>query len=130
MLLLPLSCLLVALNARAEPVHVPIVRRSLEGRIDWADAAENLRGKYHYPSFNYSSTVKRRLERRQSSAGFQMIDQVRPNTVLGSDNPFIPPRTETQATLRPSTLETRTSACYNPNASAKRLTAAKTDRKH
>lgn len=93
MLLLPLSCLLVALNARAEPVHVPIVRRSLEGRIDWADAAENLRGKYHYPSFNYSSTVKRRLERRQSSAGFQMIDQNRDASYFAPVDIGNPPQT-------------------------------------
>lgn len=65
----------------ADPIHIPVTRRSRAGPRDinyYAAAADRLRAKYGFPTSNNKRNVlNSRLGSRASSAGISIVNQVR-----------------------------------------------------
>ncbi|PCH35995.1 acid protease [Wolfiporia cocos MD-104 SS10] len=75
--LLPLS---LAALAAADPIHIPLTRRSVrrDGIERFAAAADHVRAKYGYP------TVSSNLRRRAKTAGIDIINQDADSSYIGT----------------------------------------------
>lgn len=64
----------------ADPIHIPVTRRSRAGPRDvhyYAAAADRLRAKYGFPTSNKTNVSNSRIGSRASSAAISIINQVR-----------------------------------------------------